>query len=128
MEPLLVLDQGEWLGYSCLARGAWIFTSRFLLLSAAACFWTLMLSLKLWGTVKFRGDPLLPDERRALPFLTQAVVLSIFFCSVYAATTYSRETLHLSGSVLTETGCHALQSYTEKFDLVEASIEFRNFV
>ena len=65
-----MLDQGEWLGYSCLARGAWIFTSRFLILSAFVWFGTLMLSFKLWSTVKFNGDPLLPSERRALPVIS----------------------------------------------------------
>ena len=125
---LLILDQGDWLGYSCVGRSAFIFVARFGLLAAGVYLVALLTGFGLWSKVAFKGDPLLPDERSVLPYLGSAVALLIACYSAYAATTWNREVLSFEGPTLTETVCYALRPYVETFALANASVEFRNYL
>ncbi len=128
MEPLHILDQGEWFGYSCEARAVWIFATRLLAVSAAVYGFVLMRRFKLWGEIRFRGlgAPTMSD-RRFLRYATWAVALSIVGYSIYEATAFSRELLYVKGSTLTETGCRGFQPYEEEFDLLGMTVAFQNF-
>ena len=125
---MLVLDQGDWLGYSCVGRSAFIFVARFGPLAAGAYLVALLTGFGLWSKVAFKGDPLLPYDRRVLPYLGWAVALLIAYYSAYIATTWNRDVLSFDGPTLTETGCYALRPYVETFALANASVEFRNYL
>jgi thiamine transporter ThiT len=125
---LLILDQGDWLGYSCLARSTFIFSKWFGLLAAGTYLFAVLAGFNLWAKVAFKGDPLLSYERKALPYLGWAAALLIAYYSAYTATTWNRDVLSFDGSTLTETGCYALQPYAQTFALAGASVEFRNYI
>lgn len=128
MEPLHILDQGQWFGYSCEARAAWIFATRLLAVSVCVYGFVLMRRFKLWGEIRFRGlgaPPMI--DRRFLPYATWAVATSVVCYSMYEATAFSREVLYVKGSTLTEKGCRGFRPYEEEFDLIGMTVEFQNF-
>ncbi|TXR46616.1 hypothetical protein [Phyllobacterium endophyticum] len=128
MEPLHILDQGEWFGYSCEARAAWIFATHLLAVSAAVYGFYLMRRFKLWGNIRFGGLAAPPMfDRRFLPFVTWAAAVAVASYSMYEATAFSREVLYVKGSTMTETGCRGFQPFEENFDLDGMTVVFQNF-